>query len=215
MIDIDIGGHRFLVLAQRALYWPAHKWLLIADLHLGKADTFRHFGIAVPQAVQWSDLERLAALLVELHPLRCVVLGDFVHGRIVQDATVQAWNALVDSHPQTQFELLAGNHDRALQANVLKLHAVREDCQIDGVWLTHEPVPQAQLLAVQSLNIHGHIHPAIRLPGSRSKLPTLVYHHPYLRMPAFSEFTAGVVAHGASDSVWVFAPDASEVLCVQ
>ena len=215
MLEIEIGAHRFLVLPQRALYWPAHNWLLIADLHLGKADTFRHFGIAVPQAVQWSDLARLGALLAQWQPQRCVVLGDFVHGRIVQASTAQAWNALVARHPQTQFELLAGNHDRALQADVFKLHAVRADCQIGGVWLTHEPVPQAQLLAAQCLNIHGHIHPAMRLPGSGAKLPALVYHRPYLRMPAFSEFTAGVAAHGPSDSVWMFAPDASTVVRVR
>lgn len=215
MLEIEIGTHRFQVLPQRALYWAAQEWLLIADLHLGKADTFRHFGVAVPQAVQWSDLERLAQLLAQLQPKKCVVLGDFVHGRIVQPSTAQAWNALVAAYPQTQFELLAGNHDRALERHVLKLHAVKADCQIDGVWLTHEPLPQEQLIASQYLNIHGHIHPAIRLEGSRAKLPALVYRRPYLMMPAFSEFTAGVAAHGLSDSVWVFAPDAPAVLRVQ
>lgn len=215
MLDINIGRHHFQAFPQRALYWPAQDCLLIADLHLGKADTFRRFGIAVPQAVQWSDLNRLSSLIHQLKPLRCLVLGDFVHGHTVNAATVDAWNTVVASAPHTQFELLLGNHDRALPSSILSLHAVNSDLVLDGVWLSHEPVPVQQLTQGYELNIHGHIHPAMHIDGSRSKLPALVHRSPYLMMPAFSEFTAGVAGYAMGDAVWVFAQDASLVMRVR
>lgn len=212
MLDIHLGPLHLQAWPQRALYWPAQKSLLVADLHLGKADTFRQFGIAVPQQVQRSDLQRLSDVLTAVRPQRCLILGDLVHGRIVGAETATAWNALLHTHPATRFELIAGNHDRAYQPDLLHLHAVHKELQLAQVWLSHEPVPEPALHIPGSLNIHGHIHSAIRLEGSHRKLPALVYQPPYLSLPAFSEFTAGVTPKGACQGIWVFASDASSVL---
>lgn len=212
MLDIHLGPLHLQAWPQRALYWPEQDCVLIADLHLGKADTFRQFGIAVPQQVQRSDLQRLNNLLTALRPQRCLILGDLVHGRIVGTETAAAWHALLQAQPATQFELILGNHDRALQPDVLHLHAVHTVLQLGPVWLSHEPLPAQALQAPGNLNVHGHIHSAIRLEGSRSKLPALVYQPPYLSLPAFSEFTAGVTPQGACQGIWVFANDASGVV---
>lgn len=209
MLDITIAGHHFIAHPERALYWPAQSMLLIADVHLGKADTFRHFGIGVPQQVQTQDLARLQQVLQVFNPQRCMILGDLVHGRTMGPATTQAWNALVDAHASTSFELILGNHDRALQPQSLALHYVRTALNVGDVCLSHEPWPQADWPQCCKLNIHGHIHAAMRIDGSRSKLPALVYAPPYLSMPAFSEFTAGVIPTASSQHIWVFAgPDA-------
>ena len=212
MLDIHLGPLHLQAWPQRALYWPAQDCVLIADLHLGKADTLRQFGIAVPQQVQRSDLLRLDDLLATLQPQRCLILGNLVHGRIVGPETAEAWNALLQAHPATRFELILGNHDRAFQSDLLHLHAVHTALQLGHVWLSHEPLPAQALQAPGSLNIHGHIHSAIRLEGCRSKLPALVYQPPYLSLPAFSEFTAGVTPKGACQGIWVFASDASSVV---
>ena len=45
------AGEPLVLLGARALYWPARQALLLADLHLGKADVFRRAGIALPAAV--------------------------------------------------------------------------------------------------------------------------------------------------------------------
>lgn len=215
MVEVEIGQHVFQIFPERALYWPEQGCLLIADLHLGKADTFRHFGIAVPQAVQWADLERLSRLIEQLQPARCVVLGDFVHGSIVSKATAKAWNDLVAVFPQTQFELLVGNHDRALSADAFSFHNVTKYLEVNGVLLSHEPLSADRLREGGHLNIHGHIHPAMRIEGSSTKQPALVYRKPYLMMPAFSEFTAGVAAAAPGDAIWVFAQDASLVMRIR
>jgi len=42
-----VRGEELLLLPQRALWWPAQKTLLVADLHFGKAATLRAHGIPV------------------------------------------------------------------------------------------------------------------------------------------------------------------------
>ena len=48
-------GEPVHALADRALWWPARRRLVIADLHLGKGDAFRHAGIAVPRTESLKD----------------------------------------------------------------------------------------------------------------------------------------------------------------
>lgn len=205
MLPITVQAQHFDVLPARALYWPARSSLLLADLHIGKADTFRQHGIAVPQSVQWADLQRLSALLDQHRPAQCYVLGDLIHGRTLQASTAHAWNMLVQAYPTTRFELVEGNHDRTLVHHGLQLHAVHHTLWLDDVCLSHEPLAQ-HVLADKGdgvLNIHGHIHPAVRVTGSRRKLPALLYQRPHLMLPAFSEFTAGVVVPGRDHRIWV------------
>lgn len=62
-LELEIAGEPMRALGDRALYWPARRRLLIADLHLGKGDVFRRAGIALPSGGTSHDLARLAALL--------------------------------------------------------------------------------------------------------------------------------------------------------
>ena len=48
VLTIDIAGTRLLLLADRAAYWPEQKTLLVADVHFGKAGTYRALGQPVP-----------------------------------------------------------------------------------------------------------------------------------------------------------------------
>ncbi|RBD77516.1 phosphoesterase, partial [Xanthomonas oryzae pv. oryzae] len=43
-VQLQLAGETVELLGERALYRPAHRALLIADLHLGKADVFRRAG---------------------------------------------------------------------------------------------------------------------------------------------------------------------------
>lgn len=211
MLPIALPHVQLEVWPQRAVYWREQGCLLVADLHLGKADTFRQFGVGVPQTVQHTDLARLHELLLQTQPQRCLVLGDLVHGRILSRDTASAWNAMVQHHATTRFELVLGNHDRALQPDSLRLHAVHAQVQLQGVLLSHEPWARNALLP-EMLNIHGHHHAAVRVEGSRRKSPALVYQPPYLSMPAFSAFTAGAQPKGRCQGVWLFAPDGLQVV---
>ena len=76
-LDLEIAGETVRLLADRALYWPARARLLIADLHLGKGDTFRAAGIPIPSGGTAHDLTRLAALVELVHACELWILGDF------------------------------------------------------------------------------------------------------------------------------------------
>lgn len=59
---IDAGGVPIELLAERAAWLPASKTLLVADLHLGKAQSFRRSGVPVPAgttAAMFGRLDRL------------------------------------------------------------------------------------------------------------------------------------------------------------
>ena len=53
-------GHTLQLLAARAIWEPERRTLLVADLHLGKAETFQRAGIPLPSD---GDLETLNALI--------------------------------------------------------------------------------------------------------------------------------------------------------
>lgn len=206
-ITVDVAGERFIALPERALYWPRQGMLLIADLHLGKSDIFRAFGVAVPQSVQMDDLGRLDGLLERFAPAALVILGDFVHGAFAGPQTRERWQALRDTHPATRVILTRGNHDRTLSAAQWNLDSVLGEWMEDGVLLSHEPRPKRDGAPCFSLNIHGHIHPVFRDRQWRRGLPALVHEGLHLAMPAFSAFTAGVSCHTAQSRVWVFLAD--------
>ncbi|MFT3814365.1 MAG: ligase-associated DNA damage response endonuclease PdeM [Acidovorax sp.] len=208
-LDIRIAGQDFTAFAQRALYWPKNGLLMIADLHLGKSDTFRASGISVPYAVQQHDLARLDALLAAVRPRALVVLGDFVHGSLVARQTLQAWQALRQAHGATRFILTRGNHDRSLAAQHGLMDEVLAELCIDGVRMAHEGYEAARGVPGTShwLHISGHHHPVFRARSWHKALPAMVHDGQRLVLPAFSEFTAGLRIHGPDSQVWVFSSE--------
>ena len=62
-LEIEVAGERLLMLPQRALYWPARQMLAIADIHFGKAASFRAGGIPVPRGTTTENLQALDALV--------------------------------------------------------------------------------------------------------------------------------------------------------
>ena len=89
-LGILLAGEPVHLLAQHALWWPAQGTLFIADLHLGKAATFRARGIPVPAGTTQGNLDRLSALLLGLPVHRLVVLGDFLHAAEARNPSVLA-----------------------------------------------------------------------------------------------------------------------------
>ncbi len=48
MTNCSVAGEDLVLLAERAVFWPAKKALFVADFHLGKAASFRSAGIPLP-----------------------------------------------------------------------------------------------------------------------------------------------------------------------
>lgn len=58
---IEHCGQTLWLLADKAIYWPARRALLVADLHIGKAASYRALHQPVPRGTTAATLARLDA----------------------------------------------------------------------------------------------------------------------------------------------------------
>lgn len=199
VMDLVIAGEPMRLFADRALYWPARRRLLIADLHLGKGDILRAAGIPVPSGGTGLDLARLAALLEVTAAAQLWVLGDFLHGAR-QPRVEAAWRAFVALHPQCVFGVVAGNHDRALLPDAAGVVSLPDGVRDGPFRFRHMPVEVSADAGAATGGdgaterghvLCGHVHPVVRLPGLPGRFPAFVPGHHQSILPAFSAFTGG------------------------
>ena len=190
VLAAERGGHVLWLLPQRALWWPQRRWLMVADVHLGKAHAFRRQGVPVPEGTTAGTLERLDALLAAWPAERLVVLGDFLHSAHAQTPTVldavHAWRA---RHAGLDVTLVRGNHDDRAgdPPPSLAIELVDEPWVQDGLALCHHPAPRPPHYALA-----GHLHPCVTVGGrGRDHLRRPCFHlGPQVGvLPAFGEFT--------------------------
>ena len=193
--EVDWAGERVHLLPAPALWWPAGPQggtLFVADLHLGKAATYRALGQPVPGGTTARNLARLDALIDTHAPGHLVFLGDFLHAR--QARTPSLLQALADwraRHAALAMTLVRGNHDdRAGDPPVeLGIAVVDEPHRLGPFAACHHPQthPTHFVLA-------GHEHPVCSLQGAgrdRLRLPCFVQEAGRAVLPAFGEFTGG------------------------
>ena len=202
-----------LLLPGRAAWLPARRTLLVADLHLGKAATFRHAGLPVPEGSAQQDLARLEHLVTRHKAERVLVLGDLFHARSGCTEQVFAeWASLRSRLASTAFVLVVGNHDRGvgpLPAS-LGLEACVPALDEPPFHFVHEPA--SALGGPGAFVVAGHLHPrlAITSPGGGRLVERCFVADPALLvMPAFGSFTGGHAIHAAADRrLWVARDDA-------
>jgi uncharacterized protein len=206
-MEYIISGEQLLLLAERAIYWPRRHTLIVADLHLGKAATFRAAGLAVPEGAAAADLVRLSRAIARTEAQRLLLLGDLLHARQGRDAaTLATFAAWREQHAALDVVLVRGNHDRSAGDPPQEW---RIDC-VDEPWnalpfvLRHYPAsdPAGYTLA-------GHVHPAVQLRGrgkQRERLPCFVFGPEGAILPAFGSFTgAAVVRPTPAERIFVIA----------
>lgn len=187
----EMAGERVLLLPQKALYWPAEQTLMVADIHFGKAASFRALGVPVPRGTTSENLAALDALLAA-HPTRRIVfLGDFLHARAGQaPATLAAMLAWRGRHPDLELVLVRGNHDRHAgdPPRELGMTVVNEPFACGPFALCHHPG-----LATAGYVVAGHQHPVYHLRRGREslRLPCFVLGQHGAILPAFGAFTGG------------------------
>lgn len=187
---LDFHGQKFELLPDRAVWWERCRTLIIADLHLGKAATFRARGLPVPAGNTARDLQRLESLIQAHHPHRLLILGDLIHAP-ESAGTLQTFLKWRQQYPDLTVSTVLGNHDRHLPPEVLGKAVDVHDSpfQEAGLELMHEAgdSPTVPTLA-------GHLHPLVRLTdfdGSGIYLPCFVVRERLMILPAFSRFTGG------------------------
>lgn len=188
-------GREVVLLPERAVWVPDARLVLVADVHFGKAASFRHLGVPVPRGTTEANLTRLDALLARLNGVReLVFLGDFLHaasGRAA--ATLQALQSWRQRHASLGLVLVRGNHDGHAgdPPPSLGIEVVDEPWSHRGLALCHDPrTPRPAGLPAMA----GHLHPVTRLGRGFDAVRLPCFHaraDGMLVLPAFGEFTGG------------------------
>ncbi len=194
-LAVVVAGVALHLLADRAVWWPEAGTLFVADVHLGKSESFSALGVPVPRGPTAATLDRLAALVDACGATRLVVLGDLLHARQAQaPATIGPLRRWRERHARLQCLLVRGNHDDHAgdPPADLDIEMVTEGARLGPFSLCHLPCESAVLPSVdasgaaqegrssvqsssqssshrhsepEGYRLAGHLHPAVRLWG--------------------------------------------------
>lgn len=200
-LSIELAGAELWLLAEKAIYYPAYRALLIADAHFGKAAAYRRLGQPVPHGTTDDNLQRLDNLLAGYDCEQLIFLGDFLHAPESHAAlTLSALRTWRDRHAGLTITLIRGNHDKRAgdPPQDLRINVVPEPLMLGAFALQHEPDPHPthHVLA-------GHVHPAYRLQGKGRqslRLPCFYLLEDVSLLPAFGAFTGGMNIRPAQGS---------------
>lgn len=190
MVPFSFGGQEWRALAQGALYWPAQRALLVADLHFEKASWFAIRGQMLPPYDTLATLAELEALVVATDARAMWCLGDSFHdadgrGRLptAAQATLRRLAGGLD------WTWITGNHDAGLVDRCGG--RVVGEAVVDGVVLRHEADP-----AERRPELSGHFHPKlrVRVRGKLIQRRCFVATATKLVLPAFGALTGGLDA---------------------
>lgn len=187
-VTIVIKGEPVILSALRAVYWPAEKTLIAADLHLGKTGYFRRHGIPVSSGVLEDDLKRLTRLIELFKPEQLLIAGDLFHHQFNNDILIfKEWR---NRYKTLALALVPGNHDRYEDINYteLAIDVVAEEYLVGNFRIVHE----MRSVSKDQFSISGHLHPGYTITGrarQRACLPCFIKTDDYIVLPAFSAFT--------------------------
>ncbi|WP_410765359.1 metallophosphoesterase [Haloferax sp. DFSO60] len=189
---------RRLVFRDRAVYLPDADALVVADIHLGRADAS---DVDFPLGERADLTDRLAALCERFDPTEVVFAGDVLHRfERVSARDVESLDSVLetcrgaDSTPI----LVAGNHDTMLDS--VCDDSVHDSYRLsDETLVAHgheEPEERAPLYVV------GHDHPTLDIEGRTRPCalygPKCYRGGDVLMLPAFTRLAAGVTVNGMS-----------------
>ena len=190
MVRFSFAGHDLMALPQGALFWPARRALLVADLHLEKASWFARFGQMLPPYDSIATLADLTALVASTSAGEIWCLGDSFHDRHGCDRLpARARELLMALTSVTRWTWITGNHDPGFADHCGG--AIVNEAAVDGLTLRHEadaadPRPE----------LSGHFHPKLRIThrGRKVSRRCFVATPRKLILPAFGSLTGGLDA---------------------
>ena len=189
---IALNGTECALRCSGALWLPAERVLVAADLHLEKGSAYAARGQLLPPYDTADTLARLEAEVGMLDPRTVILLGDSFH-----DA-----RALARIAPEHSLRLTAlalgrtlvwaeGNHDISLLADAAARlpGEVADEVRLASLVLRHDPQPGHRVGEVA-----GHLHPCIRLARGRAGLRrrAFVTDGERLLLPAFGAYAGGL-----------------------
>jgi uncharacterized protein len=190
MVRFSFCGRELMALPQGALFWPARRALLVADLHLEKASWFARLGQMLPPYDSIATLADLTAIAAATAAEEIWCLGDSFHDRHGCDRLpARARRMLTALTETTRWTWIIGNHDPGFSDHCGG--AVVEEAEVDGLLLRHEADP-----AETRPELSGHFHPKLRIQhrGRQVSRRCFVATERKLILPAFGSLTGGLDA---------------------
>jgi len=192
MVPFSFCGHDLMALPQGALFWPARRALLVADLHLEKASWFARLGQMLPPYDSIATLSDLSAVVAASGAEEIWCLGDSFHDKYGCDRLpADARRMLIGLTGSTRWTWIIGNHDAGFADHCGG--EVVDESEVDGLLLRHEADP-----AESRPELSGHFHPKLRITrrGRQVSRRCFVATERKLILPAFGSLTGGLdVAH--------------------
>jgi len=180
-----------MALPQGALFWPARRALLVADLHLEKASWFAKGGQMLPPYDSIATLTDLDLVVAATGAQEIWCLGDSFHDKFGCDRLPELARTLLTALTgRTNWTWITGNHDPSFADHCGG--AIVEEAEVDGLLLRHEADPKEP-----RPELSGHFHPKLRI-SHRGRLVSrrcFVATETKLILPAFGSLTGGLDAH--------------------
>ena len=194
--DADI-----VLLPGRAAFLPKTSTVVCSDIHLGKAATFRHAGMAIPEGSAQYDLQRLTGIVQTCGARRLLITGDLFHARSgctqqVLDEFSAFCEQVRQSH-DTRIVLVLGNHEQSLgkkfRPHEIGINRCEEEIIEPPFRFIHDHQSHFDAQP-DSFTIAGHVHPTVTIKGTSGDRLTcrcFVTTGTTLTLPAFGSFTGG------------------------
>lgn len=193
MVPFSFAGHELAALSEGALFWPARKALIVADLHLEKASWFARAGQMLPPYDSQATLTDLTALVQRTGAAELWCLGDSFHdSKGCERLPAEARRMLTELTGALRWVWITGNHDAGLIDHCGG--AIMVEAEVDGLVLRHEA--EAGEMRPE---LSGHFHPKLRITqrGRNVARRCFVVTATKLILPAFGALTGGLDARHA------------------
>ena len=174
-----------------ALYWPARRALLVADLHLEKASWLARGGQMLPPFDTRATLQRLLDAVEECDACELWALGDSFHDAAAPErlhpqdyALIETLAAHVDLH------WVEGNHDSGATEHHLP-GTWHDSVRLAPFTLRHISEPDND----DGPELSGHYHPKIRIAtrgSSQWRACFLLGANQRMILPAYGALTGGM-----------------------
>jgi DNA ligase-associated metallophosphoesterase len=184
---IHFHHERLLLDPAGAVFWPARRVLIVADLHFEKSSSAAAGGSLLPPYDTRSTLEKLHGVVRHYHPAKIVFLGDSFHDP-AGHARLSAADrlSLTSLALRVHFIWITWNHDPApagLPGEVL-------DEWEEGIFTFRHQARQR----IESIEVSGHFHPKASVATKVRQIsrPCFAVDATRLILPAFGVYTGGL-----------------------
>jgi DNA ligase-associated metallophosphoesterase len=184
-VDLALGGARLAADVSGALYWPAERTLVVADLHLEKGSYFASRGQMLPPYDSAATLEALSSVIDYYAPARVIALGDSFHDQLGAERLSQDSRDAISALQQGRDWIwISGNHDPERIDGIGGTCA--DEMQLGPLKFRHQPEGE-------DFEVVGHFHPVAKVSvrGRSLRRRCFAGSDTRLVMPAFGAFTGG------------------------